>query len=74
MAPTMIGSCPACGLNVPRTVASYHGVATETYHCPQDGSRSYTPHGISTEQWAAPSMSTLRMMAGNDLQIDWLTA
>lgn len=57
------GACPTCGLRVPRTLTTHHGIVTEAYHCPMHGRRQSSPNGMSVEAFAAqPTMSTLREM------------
>lgn len=56
------GSCPTCGLRVPRTLTTHHGLVTEAYHCPMHGRRETSPSGMTVEAYATPTMSTLREM------------
>lgn len=65
------GLCPGCGRDVARTLNLHAGVTTETYHCPIDGDRSYGPHGIPVQDWAAPSMLSIRSTLGVP-GIDWV--
>lgn len=49
------GSCPVCGDEVVRTISTHHGLATETYHCPDHGRREANPSGCTVAQWSADS-------------------
>ncbi len=59
------GACPVCGTAVARTISSHHGLATESYHCPEHGRREANPTGWTVAQWGlapAPSMATIGEM------------
>ena len=61
------GACPVCGSLVARTISTHHGLATESYHCPEHGRRTANPTGWTVEQWGAgptpaPSMTMLAEM------------
>lgn len=58
------GSCPVCGRDVARTISSHHGIASESYHCPDHGRREANPTGWTVAQWGAqvPSMALLGEM------------
>jgi hypothetical protein len=56
------GSCPVCGRAVARTLTTHHGLAVESYHCPEHGRRTSNPDGALVSEWAAPSMVELRSL------------
>ena len=74
----MSGSCPSCGRSVARTVSTHQGLATEAYHCPVHGRRTYGGTAATVADWVAapPTMATLGQMYDSVAPplggVDWL--
>lgn len=45
------GSCPVCGTDVPRLVASLRGRLREVYTCPSHGAVSYGAQNVTVAEW-----------------------
>ncbi|HEX9817095.1 MAG TPA: hypothetical protein VGB18_08955 [Candidatus Thermoplasmatota archaeon] len=45
------GSCPVCGIDVPRLVTSLHGRMREIYTCPDHGALGYGVRDVTVQEW-----------------------
>ena len=45
------GSCPVCGIEVPRIVANLHGRMREIYTCPDHGAVGYGVRDVTVTEW-----------------------
>jgi hypothetical protein len=53
------GSCPVCGIEVPRIVTSLHGRMREIYTCPDHGALGYGVRDVTVQEWNQLSLPKL---------------
>lgn len=68
------GSCPVCGIEVPRLVTSLQGRMREIYTCPDHGALGYGVRDVTVQEWNQLALPTFVAQAVGPRWIDALRA